>query len=135
MTAPNQQTRFTRGESINLAVAPSQDAHVYCYLQDEDSKVVRFFPNRFAKDSRIAAAQPLQVPGAMRFQLTMNPKGVTETVSCFATPRDVMAALPQSLVGTDFEPLPGATLDQIRAAFDKASGGLLAQENFRVQAR
>ena len=135
VTASNQQTRFTRGEPINLAVAPSQDAHVYCYLQDEDSKVIRFFPNRFAKDSRIAAAQPLQVPGAMRFQLTMNPKGVTETVSCFATPRDVMASLPQSLVGTDFEPLPGATLDQIRAAFDKASGGLLAQENFRVQAR
>ena len=135
LTAPNQQTRFTRGESINLAVAPSQDAHVYCYLQDEQSKVIRFFPNRFARDSRIAAAQPLQVPGAMRFQLTMNPKGVTETISCFATPQDVMAALPQALVGTDFEPLPGATLDLIRAAFDKASGGTLAQENFRVQAK
>ncbi|MBK0393168.1 DUF4384 domain-containing protein [Ramlibacter algicola] len=135
VTAPNQQTRFTRGEAINLAVAPSQDAHVYCYLQDEANRIVRFFPNRFARDSRIAAAEPLKVPGAMRFQLTMNPKGVTETVSCFATPRDVMPALPQALVGTDFEPLPGATLDQIRAAFDKASGGLLAQENFHVQAR
>jgi hypothetical protein len=135
LTTPQQQTHFARGESFSLALAPSQDAHVYCYLQDENAKVIRFFPNRFSRDSRVAAARPLTLPGAMRFQLTMNPKGVTETVSCFATPDDVLASLPQTLVGTDFEPLPGATLDLIRVAFDKASGGKLAQENFRVQAK
>jgi hypothetical protein len=135
VSAPNQQTRFARGESISLALAPSQDAHVYCYLRDEDAKVIRFFPNRFARDSRIAAAKPLTLPGPMRFQLSMNTKGVPETVTCFATQRDVMASLPPALVGIDFEPLPGATLDMIRAAFDKASGGTLAQENFRVQAK
>ncbi|VTU24268.1 hypothetical protein H6CHR_02159 [Variovorax sp. PBL-H6] len=135
LTAPRQQTRFAKGESISLSLAPSQDAHVYCYLQDEDSKVIRFFPNRFARDSRIAAAQPLTLPGAMRFQLTMNTKGVPETISCFATQRDVMASLPQALVGTDFEPLPGATLESIRGAFLKVGGGTLAQENFRVQVK
>jgi hypothetical protein len=133
LTTPQQQTRFARGEAINLALAPSQDAHVYCYLQDENAKIIRFFPNRFSRDSRVAAARPLTLPGAMRFRLTMNPKGVTETISCFATPHDVLALLPQTLVGTDFEPLPGATLDLIRTAFDKASGGMLAQENLRVQ--
>jgi hypothetical protein len=135
VTTPNQQTRFARGEAIKLALAPSHDAHVYCYLQDENAHVIRFFPNRFARDSRIAAARPLELPGAMRFQLSMNTKGVPETISCFATPRDVMATLPQTLVGTDFEPLPGATLDSIRAAFHKASDGAVAQENFRVQAK
>jgi hypothetical protein len=135
LTTPQQQTRFARGESISLALAPSQDAHVYCYLQDENAKVIRFFPNRFVRDSRIAAAQPLTLPGAMRFQLTMNQKGSPETIACFATPRDVLASLPQPLVGTDFEPLPSATLDLIRTAFEKASGGKLAQENFRVQAK
>ena len=96
---------------------------------------MRFFPNRFVRDSRVAAARPLALPGAMRFQLTMNQKGVPETISCFATPQDVLTSLPQTLVGTDFEPLPGATLDLISAAFAKASGGKLAQENFRVQAK
>ncbi|HSW19445.1 MAG TPA: hypothetical protein VLJ86_19655, partial [Ramlibacter sp.] len=85
--------------------------------------------------SRVAAARPLTLPGAMRFRLSMNPKGVPETISCFATPHDVLASLPQTFVGTDFEPLAGATLDSIRAAFDKASDGKLAQENFRVQAK
>jgi hypothetical protein len=131
----NQQTRFARGEAIQLALAPSQDAHVYCYLQDENAKVIRFFPNRFARDSRVAAAKPLELPGAMRFELSMNTKGVPETIACFATPRDVLPALPQLLVGTDFEPLPGATLDAIRAAFHQASDGTLAQENLRVQAK
>lgn len=135
VTNPKQQTRFARGESIELAVAPSQDAHVYCYLQDQDAKVIRFFPNRFVRDSRIPAAQPLVMPGPMRFQLTMNPKGVTETISCLATPRDVLASIPQNLVGTDFEPLSGATLDAIRAAFQQASGGSFAQEVFRVQVK
>ena len=62
MTTPNQQTRFARGESFSLALAPSQDAHVYCYLQDENAKVIRFFPNRFSRDSRIAAARPSAFP-------------------------------------------------------------------------
>lgn len=134
LTTPKQQTRFARGEAINLTLAPSQDAHVYCYLQDEEAKVTRFFPNRFARDSRIAAAQPVTLPGAMRFQLTMNMKGMPEIISCFASPRDVLESLPQAIVGTDFEPLAGATLELIQAAFLKASGGTLAQENFRVQA-
>lgn len=135
LSTPNQKTRFARGEAITLALTPSQDAHVYCYLQDENASVIRFFPNRFARDSRVGAARPLVLPGAMRFQLTMNTKGVPESIACFATPRDVMALLPQNVVGTDFDPLPGATLDLIRAAFHKASGGALAQENFRVQAQ
>jgi hypothetical protein len=135
LTTPQKQTRFASGESISLALAPSRDAHVYCYLQDENAKVIRFFPNRFARDSRIAAAQPLNLPGAMRFRLTMNPKGVTETISCFATPNDVLASLPQNLVGTDFEPLPGASLGMIRDAFHNVSGGTAAQENFHVQAK
>ena len=135
LTTPQQQTRFARGEAISVSLAPSQDAHVYCYLQDENAKVIRFFPNRFSRDSRIPAARPLTLPGTMRFKLTMNPKGVTETISCFATAKDVLPSLPQTVVGTDFEPLPGATLDLIRVAFEKASGGTLAQENLRVQAK
>jgi len=135
LSTPNKQTRFTRGETLTLALAPSQDAHVYCYILDEEAKLTRFFPNRFAADSRIAVARGLKLPGEMPFQITMNPKGVTETISCFATRRDVMASLPPEFIGTDFEPLPGATLAQLRAAFSQASGGAFAQENFRVQAK
>lgn len=133
--SPNPNARLARGETFNLALAPSEDAHVYCYMLDEQAKVIRFFPNRFERDSRIAAARPLVLPGQQRFQLVVSPKGASEKISCFATTRDVIDQLPQTLVGTDFEPLPGATLDLIRAAFQQVSGGALAQENFDVVAR
>jgi hypothetical protein len=108
---------------------------VYCYLQDENARITRFYPNRFAKDSLIASSRPLTLPGPMRFALAMNSKGAPETVACFATPRDVSAQLPQAAVGVDFEPLQIASLEQLRGAFADASAGSLQQEVLHVQAK
>lgn len=135
LSTTNNQTRFARGESVSLLVRPTRDAHVYCYLQDETSKITRFYPNRFSKDSLVLASKPLSLPGQMRFQLVMNPKGVTETIACFATQRDVMADLPKGVVGVDFEPLAVSGLEQIRSAFVATTGGAVAQERFNVQAK
>jgi hypothetical protein len=127
--------RLTRGEAVQLSIRPSRDAHVYCYLQDEKRQVTRFFPNRFQRDSRVQPATGLQLPGSMRFELTMNARGVPETVACFATERDVLAELPAGVNGGDFQPLPAATLDQVRQAFVKVSGGTLAHESLELRAR
>jgi hypothetical protein len=135
LSSVNRQTRFARGEVVNLLVQPTRDAHVYCYLQDETSKITRFYPNRFAKDSLVLASKPLSLPGQMRFQLVMNPRGVTETIACFATQHDVLADLPRGVVGVDFEPLPVSGFEQIRSAFAATTGGAVAQERFNVQAK
>lgn len=129
------RTSFASGESIGLTVRPNRDAYVYCYLLDEQAKVTRFFPNRFAKDSLITAAQALQLPGRMRFQLAIKSRGARESIACFATPKDVMAQLSASVVGIDFEPLPVKSLEQVRTAFVAATGGALAQETLHVQAK
>jgi hypothetical protein len=129
----NNVTRFASGEAVQLSVMPTRNAHVYCYLQDENLQIVRFFPNRFRKDSRVEAGRGLQLPGAMRFEIRMNPSGKQETVSCFATERDVMSDLPAGIAGVDFEPLPIASLEQLRAAFVAVAGGQIAQEYFHVQ--
>ena len=135
VASANNQTRFAPGEPFSLVVRPSEDAYVWCYLQDEKAKITRFYPNRFAKDPLVLAAQPLTLPGPMRFQLAMNAKGLKETVSCFATRRDVSTALPGAMVGTDFEPLVVGSIDQIRTAFAQAAGGAVAEETFHVQAK
>lgn len=135
LSTPANQTRFARGEAINLTVRPSRDAFVYCYLQDESARIVRFYPNRFNKDALVPAARPLSLPGSMRFQLVMNAKGAQETVACFAAPRDLLAALPASVVGTDFEPLPVTSLAQVRAAFTAAGGTTVTQESLHVQSK
>jgi hypothetical protein len=135
LSTSNNQTAFDKGEAISLLVKPTRDAFVYCYLQDENAKITRFFPNRFAKDALVPSARPLSLPGTMRFALTMNDKGVKETIACLATQRDVLKDLPANVVGTDFAPLPLGSLDQIRAAFSQASGTNVALETFHVQAK
>jgi Domain of unknown function (DUF4384) len=128
-------TQLAAGEPIPLLLQPAADKHVYCYLQDENARITRFYPNRFAKDSLIAASKPVAVPGPMRFALTMNNKRQPETVACFATLRDVSAQLPQAALGVDFEPLQVASLDQLRGAFAAVSAGSLQQEVLHVQAK
>jgi hypothetical protein len=61
-----------------------------------------------------------------------NDKGVRETVACFATERNVLAQLPGGVIGTDFETLPVASLDQIRASFVRVAGEKIAQGIFHV---
>jgi hypothetical protein len=127
--------KLAAGEPIALLLQPQADRHVYCYLQDENARITRFYPNRFAKDSLVATSKPVTLPGPMRFALTMNSKGAPETVACFATLRDVSTQLPQAALGVDFEPLQVASLDQLRGAFAAASAGSLTQEVLHVQAK
>jgi hypothetical protein len=135
LATSNAHNAFAKGESINLLVKLTRDAFVYCYLQDENAKLTRFFPNRFAKDALVSASRPLSLPGTQRFQLTMNDKGAKETIACLATARDVLKDLPPSVVGTDFEPLPLSSIEQVRAAFAKTSGAAVALETLHVQAK
>ncbi len=132
---PDGQQRFRRGELINLVVQASRDAHVHCYLQDENGAIQRFFPNRFARDALVRAGVPLRLPGEMRFQFIANDRGVRETVACFGAERDLQAQLPGVVVGTDFEDLPVTSLEQVRTAFRRAAGNELAEATFHVDIR
>jgi hypothetical protein len=131
----NDAKRFARGEAVQLTIRPSRDAHVYCFLQDEKRQVTRFFPNRWQRDSRVQPDTGLQLPGAMRFEIVMNPRGVQEQVTCFATETDVLPALPPNLNAADFHPLPVGSIDQLRTAFARAAGGSVAQDSFEIRAK
>jgi serine/threonine-protein kinase len=125
-------TSFKPGERIQLRVTSNTDAHVYCYLQDESRRIVRFYPNRFSKSARVRADVPLDIPGSMRFELVANSRRVAETVACFATERDVLGDLPAAAVGTDFVKLPAASLDEVRLAFASVGAQPPAQASFRI---
>lgn len=133
IVSPNGAAKFKGGDSVKLTIAPNQDAHVYCYIQDETRKIMRFFPNRFQKDTLVPAAAPLQIPGTQRFQLVVNDKGAKETVVCFAAPRDLATELPAAVMGVDFEALPVTSVQQLREAFSKAAGNQLGEGYFYVE--
>ena len=124
---------FKPGEIIRLRVTPSRDAFVYCYLQDETRRIVRFFPNRFNPSALVRADAPLEIPGAMGFELAANTLEVPETIACFASERDVAGSLPASVVGADItEELPAASLDEVRQAFARAAADGLAEGRFQI---
>lgn len=129
------QKTFAAGEPILLSVSTTREAFVYCFLEDEDRKIRRFFPNRFVSDPRVAAGKPLALPGAMPFALQMNDRGEAETVACFATQRDVLAQLPRNAAGADFDALAVRSLADIRGAFAAVTQNQFAEGVFHVHAR
>jgi hypothetical protein len=122
-----QRMRYRAGEPIHLKVRANRDAYVYCYMQDETRRITRFYPNRFDRDALLARGRALELPGRMRFQLVMNALGMKETVTCFASERDVLAELPKAVVGTDLEPLAITSMQPIRDAIERASAGAFTQ--------
>jgi Domain of unknown function (DUF4384) len=128
-------TAFARGAAIDLVIKPNRDAHVYCYLRDDSAAIQRIYPNRFAKDSLVSAARPLDLPGKQRFQIVASPKGQRETVACFATERDVLAELPAAAAGTDFTPLAAASIGELKAAFAGVTRNRFAEGYFNVDVK
>lgn len=126
-------TAVQPGERIELQLVTSHDAHVYCYLQDEHKRIVRFYPNRFQGSSLVKANTPLALPGGMRFEIIANAQKLPETVACFASERDVWGQLPAAVLGSDFDKLAVGSLDELKSAFARVTGNSLAQASFQVQ--
>ncbi|MES2207783.1 MAG: DUF4384 domain-containing protein [Pseudomonadota bacterium] len=124
---------YKPNEPVNLTISVNQDAHLYCYIQDETHKIQRFFPNRFTKDSFIKAGQNLEVPGKMGFQFMANTKNVQENIACFASEKDVWGQLPASIQGTDFEYLSIGSIEQIHTLFKKIGDTRLGENQFHVK--
>jgi len=83
----------------------------------------------------VKAAEPLEIPGKMRFELIADSLNATETVACLASDRDLAGQLPAAVVGSDFAKLPVASLDEVRAAFSRVAAGSLAEGRFRIEVR
>jgi hypothetical protein len=124
---------FGRGQPVQLAVMANFQAHVHCYMRDDNRQFQRIFPNRFNRDTLMRAGEVLQLPGPMRFQIIASPRGIPETVSCFATNRDVLAQLPRNITGADFENLPVASFDDIRNAFREVTKDQFSEGVFHVR--
>lgn len=126
--------QFRRGEEIGLTITPTRDAYVYCFMQDDNRSIQRFFPNRFNRDA-LVSPRGVRVPGQMKFRINANTKGVQENIACYAANRDVFADLPPNVGAGDFEDLQVKSLDEVKAAFEQVAGSTLGVANFPVHVR
>lgn len=109
----------TRPEGLQLTVGTSQDGYLVCYARDAgDGALRRIYPNRFARDGRVAAGALVKIPGQGRFALTASVE-----VACLLTPRDVLPELPAALRAGDFEDIRQTGFEQLRARFAEAAAG------------
>ncbi|MDR2690670.1 MAG: DUF4384 domain-containing protein [Azoarcus sp.] len=127
----NGGNRFQPGENIVFKVVPSRDAYVYCFMQDENRAVMRFFPNRFTQDAFVPA-RGMDLPRGNEFNINASTRGGQETVACFATERDVFTELPGDIAMGDFEALPVKSLAEVSTAFRRFQG---ATAEFPIQLR
>ena len=108
----------SKPKGLSLEVQSTQSGYLYCYSQDPVSqKIVRIFPNRFARDPRIEAGKRIRLPDGKRFVL--NP---ASEYACLHAPREVYADLPPPLRWGDFEEIRLKSFDEIQHHFSQLSG-------------
>ncbi len=129
------KTRYRRGEAVELSVKTPQAAYVYCYVQSPTTgKIQRIFPNRFAREPRIEANTPLELPGVQGFKVAAGGDGVTrQTLGCLATEREVYNDLPPQLRWGDFEDIRLGTFEEIRDAFALVAKAPVALEGAVIE--
>ena len=122
-----------QGEPINLVLASSTPAYVYCYSQASEGRIRRIFPNRFVRDPRIQADAPLNVPGRGRFTLKAAPGA--NRFACFGAPREIYARLPPKLRWPDFEDVGLESLEAVRKAFADSADVPVAEAAVRIDVK
>jgi hypothetical protein len=125
------KTRFQPGERIVLKVAPNRDAYVYCFIENEERAIMRFFPNRFVKDAFVST-RGMNLPKGNEFTINASTRGGHETIACFAAEQDVFTELPATIAAGDFEALSVKSLAEVGVAFQRLHG---VRSEFPIQFR
>ena len=129
------KTRYRKGEPVELSLTTSRAAYVYCYVQSPSSgKIQRIFPNRFARDPRVEANTPLEIPGEQGFKVAAGGEGAKQqTLGCLATEREIYNDLPPPLRWGDFEDIKLGTFEEIRDAFLQVAKSPVALEGALIE--
>ncbi|MFN0301550.1 MAG: DUF4384 domain-containing protein [Burkholderiales bacterium] len=130
LTVRTSKQKYRKGEPVELTVTTSESSYLYCFIQSpSNGKIQRIFPNRFVRDPRVEANQPLVLPGAQGFKVLAGGEDARQQiVGCLATARELYNELPPQLRWGDFEDIRLGTLEEIRDAFAVVSKGPVAMD-------
>jgi hypothetical protein len=134
-TPRGPQPKYRVGETMAVAVQPTQDAYVYCFYRDSGGTVVRIFPNRFQPDPFLHAGAQIEIPpaGQKSFAIRFDQPGGTETIACLGSDREIGLRLPDRLKAQDLERLPVSGLDEIAAQFREIPGARVDDARLAVE--
>ena len=102
------------GELLNMQMSLNRLGTAYCFYEDVGKNTARIFPNRFYRDTMVAANMQVPLPTG-GFKIKFDKPG-RERVGCIASDRELL--VPPTLRDVkDLSPLPAGSLEQIVAQF------------------
>lgn len=78
-----------RGEAVEVDVSVAAAGFLYCFLLDDQRQLTQFYPNPARPSSAVAPGTRIGFPGNFGFQILASKAGITETIACFRSPRDL----------------------------------------------
>jgi hypothetical protein len=107
-------------DSHSLEVSLTKDGYLYCYFENAQQEIQRFFPNRFQPNNFLSKDELMYLPGEMPFAIEIDPTS-NESITCFATEESVSQKLPLNIRGADFEVLRIQSMAVIKTGFIQAA--------------
>ncbi|MGF1643198.1 MAG: DUF4384 domain-containing protein [Thiotrichales bacterium] len=124
---------FKAGESLNVRVKTTTDAHVYCYYQQADDTIFKIFPNRFSPNAKVAGGKDVRIPGTNSFELRLDQHDAVESVMCMASIEELDKKLPPELGQQSLEPLPLKKLESVYHYYKQAASVLPLKHTLTVR--
>lgn len=82
------------GEAAVLSVQTTKDVYAYCYYEPAQGRIVKIFPNRFAKERKSSPSQTLLIPSSDEYSIRFDRPDVVDKVMCMASRVDIERNLP-----------------------------------------
>jgi len=133
---PGPGTTFKLGSKLAVNLTTSADAHVQCFLQDEQKKVFRIFPSTDQADDFLAAGQTLTVPSpAATRQIVLNTAERHE-FGCVVSADALKAGQALPIAPPGDTTLPVSSLQEVAEQYRRAAGAAaVGFESLSVRAR
>jgi len=101
------------GEDALIQASVSVDSYLYCYYQPNPEQIIKIYPNRFIRKSRILAGDTINVPADERFSIKMEQTGNREQILCMASYEDLEQKMPAELKSKSLQPVSQERLAKI----------------------
>ena len=102
------------GDLLNMQMTLNRSGTAYCFYEDVGKNTAKIFPNRFYRDSLVAANLQVPLPTG-GFKIKFDKPG-RERVACVASDRELLVP-PGLRDAKDLSPLPVGSLEQVVGLF------------------
>jgi hypothetical protein len=132
-SARGHQPTYQIGEKLDLLIELNRDAWLYCFYLQGDGRLFKFFPNVYHRVAWLTGGRKHRVPGEIfPFELNITEPPGKESLTCFASNRNVTSELPRELQEMEMSTLPLGTAKQLAEIFRNIPDAAVTETNMII---